>query len=267
MVTSLAVGFALAARPVRAEAIVTDTEGLTAGEVKVPVADGEIPAYRSMPASGGPFPTVLVIQEIFGVHEHIKDLTRRFAKLGYYAIAPELYARQFDPSTIADIQALIGEVMSKIPDAQVMSDLDAAVAFAKGEGADTGRLGITGFCWGGRVTWMYSAHNPEVDAGVAWYGPLVGEPNDLRPSNPVDIAKTLTVPVLGQYAGNDTFILPEHAEAMRKALAEGSSGSEVIVYPGVDHGFNADYRPTYNEATAKEAWAKMLDWFKSHGVA
>jgi carboxymethylenebutenolidase len=267
MVTSLAVGFALAARPVRADAIETDTEGLTAGEVKVPVADGEVPAYRAMPASGGPFPTVLVVHEIFGVHEYIKDVTRRFAKLGYYAIAPELYARHLDAASIADMQQLMGEVMSKVPDAQVMSDLDAAVAFAKGESGDTERLGITGFCWGGRVVWLYAAHNPQVKAGVAWYGPLALETGDLRPKNPPDIAAELKVPVLGLYAGGDTFIVPEQVEAMRNALAQGTSGSEIVVVPEVQHGFHADYRPTYNEAAAKDGWARLLDWFKAHEAA
>lgn len=266
LVTSLAAGFALAAQPVRAEAITTDTEGLIAGEVIIPVADGEVPAYRAMPASGGPFPTVLVAHEIFGVHEYIKDVTRRFAKLGYYAIAPELFARHLDAAQIADMQELVGQVMSKIPDAQVMSDLDAAVAFAKGENADTERLGITGFCWGGRTTWMYAAHNPQVKAGVAWYGPLSVDPIEIRPTNPVDIAAELKVPVLGLYAGGDTFITPEHVEAMRAALAQGTSGSEIVVIPEVQHGFHADYRPTYDEAAAREGWTRLLDWFKAHGV-
>jgi carboxymethylenebutenolidase len=266
MVTSLAVGFALAVQPVRAEAITTDSEGLTAGEVKVPVSDGEIPAYRAKPAAGGPFPTVLVVQEIFGVHEHIRDVTRRFAKLGYYAIAPELYARQGDVSQLTDMQEIFA-IVNQVPDAQVMSDLDAALAYAKGDGADGERLGITGFCWGGRIVWLYSAHNPQVDAGVAWYGPLAGDPSDLKPTNPVDIAGDLKVPVLGLYAGGDTFITAEHVEAMRAALSGGGSGSEIVVVPDVQHGFHADYRPTYNETAAKEGWARLLDWFKAHGVA
>jgi carboxymethylenebutenolidase len=236
LMTSLATGFALAAGPVRADAITTDTQGIEAGEVKVPVSDAEVPAYRAKPASGGPFPVVLVVQEIFGVHEYIKDVTRRFAKAGYY-------------------------------DAQVMSDLDATVSYAAGDGGDIGRLAITGFCWGGRIVWLYAAHNERVKAGVAWYGPLVGEPSDLKPKNPVDIAPSLKVPVLGLYAGDDANIKPENVEAMRKALEGSTSGSQIIVVPGVPHGFHADYRPSYNEKEAKEGWAKLLDWFKSHGAA
>ena len=267
LVTSLATGFALAAGPVRAEAIVTDAEGLEAGEVKVPVSDAEVPAYRSKPATGGPFPVVLVVQEIFGVHEYIKDVTRRFAKAGYYAIAPELYARQGDVSKMSDIQQIIKDVVSKVPDAQVMSDLDATVAYAAGDGGDIGRLAITGFCWGGRIVWLYAAHNERVKAGVAWYGALVGEPSDLKPKNPVDIAPSLKVPVLGLYGGDDANIKPEHVEAMRKALEGSSSGSEISVVPGVPHGFHADFRASYREKEAKEGWAKLLDWFKSHGAA
>jgi carboxymethylenebutenolidase len=267
LMTSLATGFALAAGPVRADAIVTDTQGLEAGEVQVPVSDAEIPAYRSKPVTGGPFPVVLVVQEIFGVHEHIKDVTRRLAKLGYYAIAPELYARQGDVSKMTDIQQILKDVVAKVPDAQVLSDLDAAVAFAESDGGDIGRVAITGFCWGGRIVWLYAAHNTHLKAAVAWYGPLVGEASDLKPKNPVDIGASLAVPVLGLYAGDDANIKPEHIEAMKQALAGGSSGSEIIVVPGVPHGFNADYRPSYREKEAKEGWAKMLDWFKSHGAA
>ncbi len=267
IVTSLATGFALAAGPIRAETITTDTQGLDAGEVQVPVSDAEIPAYRSKPATGGPFPVVLVVQEIFGVHEHIKDVTRRFAKLGYYAIAPELYARQGDVSKMADVQQVLQEVVSKVPDAQVMSDLDAAVAYAAGDAGDIGRLAITGFCWGGRIVWLYAAHNPQLKAAAAWYGPLVGEPTPLRPKNPVDVAPALTVPVLGLYAGDDANIKAEHVQAMRQALAKGRSGSQIVVYPGVPHGFHADYRPSYRETEAKDGWARLLDWIKGHGVA
>jgi carboxymethylenebutenolidase len=267
MVTSLAVGFTLAAGPIRADAIVTDAEGLEAGEVMVTVADAEIPAYRSKPMAGGPFPVVLVVQEIFGVHEHIQNLTRRLAKSGYYAIAPELYARQGDVARMTDVQKILRDVVAKVPDAQVMSDLDATVAYAADDDGDIGRLAITGFCWGGRIVWLYAAHNTHLKAGAAWYGPLVGETSDLKPKNPVDIAAELKIPVLGQSGGADANIKPEHVEAMRKALAAGSSGSEIVVYPGVPHGFNADYRPSYREKEAKEAWARMLAWFKSHGAA
>ena len=177
LVTSLAVGFAAAALPVRADTVITTTsDGLTAGEVKIPVPDGEIPAYRAMPAAGGPFPVVLVVQEIFGVHEHIKDVCRRFAREGYCAVAPELYARQGDVSKFTDYREIFAQVVSKVPDAQVMADLDAAVAWAaKSSKGDDARVGVTGFCWGGRITWLYAAHNPKLKAGVAWYGRLVGE--------------------------------------------------------------------------------------------
>ena len=204
VMTSLAAGFALATQPVSAQTITTDTQGLEAGEVKIPVTDGEIPAYRALPATGGPFPVVLVVQEIFGVHEHIKDICRRLAKLGYLAVAPELYARQGDVSKIKDFREIISKVVSKVPDAQVMSDLDAAVAWAKGTGkADVAKLAITGYCWGGRIVWLYSAHNPNLKAGVAWYGRLVGEADDLHPKHPIDLAASLKAPVLGLYGEAD----------------------------------------------------------------
>ena len=204
LVTSLAAGFALSVQPVSAQTITTDSAGLAVGEVKVPTKDGEMPAYRAMPADGGPFPTVLVVQEIFGVHEHIKDVCRRLAKAGYIAIAPELYARQGDASKLSDVAKLMSDIVSKVPDAQVMGDLDSAVAWAKASGkADTARLGVTGFCWGGRVVWLYAAHNPGLKAGVAWYGRLVGATTELTPKNPIDLAKDLKAPVLGLYGGAD----------------------------------------------------------------
>src|SRR3989441_1095283 len=192
VVTSLAAGFAMAVRPVSAQTITTNTLGLTADEVKIPVESGEIPAYRAMPASGGPFPVVLVVQEIFGVHEHIKDICRRFAKSGHLAVAPELFARQGDVSKMPDINEIISKVVSKVPDAEVMSDLDAVVAWAQKSGkGDTSKLGITGFCWGGRIVWLYAAHNPRLKAGVAWYGRLLGQPSDLQPKNPIDLVASL----------------------------------------------------------------------------
>src|SRR4051795_13002547 len=205
VVTSLAAGFALSVQPVSAQTIATDTEGLEAGEVKIPVADGQIPAYRAMPAKGGPFPVVLVVQEIFGVHEHIKDICRRFAKLGYLAVAPALYARQGDVSKIEDFREIIAKVVSKVPDAQVMSDLDATVAWAKETGkADTARLGVTGFCWGGRIVWLYSTHNPSLKAGVAWSGRLASDTKtDLQPKYPLDVVADLKAPVLGLYGEAD----------------------------------------------------------------
>lgn len=268
VVSSLAVGFAMSVRPVSAQTIATDTEGLEAGEVKIPVSDGEIPAYRAMPAKGGPFPTVLVVQEIFGVHEHIKDLCRRLAKQGYFAVAPELYARQGDPSKIEDIRKLFSEIVSKVPDAQVMSDLDAALAWAKGTGkADTAKLAVTGFCWGGRIVWLYSAHNPAVKAGAAWYGRLVGEKDELHPKNPVDVAADLKAPVLGLYGEADQGIPVATVEQMRKAVADAGKTAEIVVYPDTPHGFNADYRPSYRKTEAEDAWKRMLAWFKKYGVA
>lgn len=264
VVTSLAAGFALAVQPVSAQTITTDTTGLIAGEVKIPVKDGEMPAYRAMPEKGKAFPVVLVVQEIFGVHEHIRDVCRRFAKAGYLAIAPELYARQGDVSKLSNFDQII-EVVRKVPDAQVMADLDATVAWAKAtKKGETNHLGITGFCWGGRVVWLYSAHNPQVKAGVAWYGRLVGQPSDLNPKHPVDIAASLKVPVLGLYAEKDKGISLESVEQMRKQL---KSPSEIVVFPGVDHGFHADYRPSYNKEAAQDGWKRLLAWFKKYGAA
>ena len=225
----------------------------------------EVPAYRAMPATGGPFPVVLVVQEIFGVHEHIKDLCRRLGKTGYFAVAPELYARQGDVSKLKDIQEILTTVVSKVPDAQVMSDLDATVEWASATGkADVNRLAITGFCWGGRITWLYCAHNPRVKAGVAWYGRLVGPPITLMPKNPIDVAATLKVPVLGLYGGADQGIPLQSVDEMRAALSRGTSGSELVVYPDTPHGFNADYRPSYRKEAAEDGWKRMLAWFKTH---
>lgn len=268
IVSTLAAGFALAVQPISAQVISTDTKGLVAGEVKIPVKDGEIPAYRAMPATGENFPVVLVIQEIFGVHEHIQDVCRRLAKLGYLAIAPEMFARQGDVSQLTDIQDIISKVVSKVPDAQVMSDLDATVAWAeKSSKGNINKLGITGFCWGGRVVWLYAAHNPDVKAGVAWYGRLVSESKSLTPKHPVDIASELKVPVLGLYGGSDDGIPVKTVEQMREALKAGNSGSEIIVYPDTPHGFYADYRPTYRKEQAQDGWKRLLAWFKQHDVA
>ncbi len=268
--TGLVTGFTLAAGPLNAAAIVTDTKGLDAGEVSVAVSDGHIPAYRARPVGRKNAPTVLVVQEIFGVHEHIKDLCRRFAKLGYYAIAPSLYARFGDPGKydMAHIQDMMTDIVSKVPDAEVMSDLDSTVAFAKGESADTAKLAITGFCWGGRVVWLYAAHNPALKAGAAWYGPLAGKPNELRPKTAIDLAADVHAPVLGLYAGQDHNITAADIDVMRAALAKaGKTNSRIDVFDDAQHGFNADYRDTYNEKDAREAWARMLAWFKANGVS
>ena len=268
--TGLVTGFTLAAGPINAAAIVTDTKGLDAGEVSVAVADGHIPAYRARPHGKTDAPVVLVVQEIFGVHEHIKDLCRRLAKLGYYAIAPSLYARFGDPGKydMAHVQDLVTDIVAKVPDAEVMSDLDSTVAFARGERADTLRLAITGFCWGGRVVWLYAAHNHAVKAGAAWYGPLAGKPNALRPKTAIDLAGEVKAPVLGLYAGQDHNITAADIDAMRAALAKaGNTASRIDVFPDAQHGFNADYRDSYNEKDAKEGWARMLAWFKANGVS
>jgi len=268
LVTSLAVGFAAATLPVRADTVITTpADGLTAGEVKIPVADGEIPAYRAMPATGGPCPVVLVVQEIFGVHEHIKDVCRRFAHEGYLAIAPELYARQGDVSKLTDYREIFMQVVSKVPDAQVMSDLDAAVGWAgQSSSGDVSRVGVTGFCWGGRITWLYAAHNPKLKAGVAWYGRLLGETTELQPKYPIEVAASLHAPVLGLYGGQDQGIPLADVEKMRAAIEAAKQPSQIVVFPDAPHGFHADYRPSFRADAAKDAWGQCLAWFRKNGV-
>ncbi|MGB5961575.1 MAG: dienelactone hydrolase family protein [Coleofasciculaceae cyanobacterium] len=266
--STLAAGFALAIQPIFAQVITTDTQGLVAGEVKIPVPDGVIPAYRAMPATGDNFPVVLVVQEIFGVHEHIQDICRRFAKLGYLAIAPEMFARQGDVSKLSDVQEIISKVVSKVPDAQVMSDLDATVSWAKKSSkGNTDKLAITGFCWGGRITWLYSAYNPNVKAGVAWYGRLMSASTPLTPKHPVDIVADLKVPVLGLYGGKDDGIPLSTVEQMSQSLKMGNNDSEIIIYPDAPHAFNADYRPSYRKEAAEDGWKRLQAWFKKYGVA
>jgi Dienelactone hydrolase and related enzymes len=267
VVTTLGAGFAIAVQPVMAQtAIRTGTDGLTAGEVRVPTGDGEMVAYRAQPASGGPFPVILVVQEIFGVHEHIADVCRRLAKLGYQAIAPELFARQGDPRTISNVQELLSTIVSKVPDAQVMSDLDACVAWAGAHGGEPDRLGITGFCWGGRITWLYAAHNPRLKAGVAWYGRLVGQASALTPAHPVDLAAKIQAPVLGLYGGADQGIPLDTVQAMRERLEAAGGRSMIHVYDEAPHAFHADYRPSYRAEPAQDGWQRMLAWFREHGV-
>ena len=269
--TSVGSGFAAAVLPVVAQTTIkTDTNGLTAGEVTIPVGDFKMPAYRAAPAGKANAPVVLVVSEIFGVHEHIADVARRFAKAGYFAVAPELFVRQGDAGSYGEISKLMAEVVSKVPDSQVMGDLDAAAAWAKGQGADAGKLAVTGFCWGGRITWLYDAHNPAVKAGVAWYGRLVGNPNPLQPTNPVELAGKLNGPVLGLYGGADPGIPPDTVDRMKSALASGSAAakkSEFGVYPEAPHAFNADYRPSYRKEAAEDGWKRCLAWFKANGVA
>ncbi|MBC8139157.1 MAG: dienelactone hydrolase family protein [Fibrella sp.] len=267
LVSGLSTGFALAVQPIAEAAITTDSAGLIADETRIKAPDGlMVPAYQAYPAHGANLPVVIVVQEVFGVHEHIKDVCRRFAKRGYFAIAPELFARQGDVSKLKDIPQIL-EVVGKVPDTQVMSDLDATVAHVKATGiVDAAKLAITGFCWGGRIVWLYAAHNPQVKAGGAWYGTLAKGRGPVAPTTAVSIAPTLTVPVLGLYGGKDTGIPLADVDAMKAALATGKSGSQIIVYPDSEHGFHADYRPSYNETDAKDAFAKLLAWFKDHGV-
>lgn len=265
--TSLGSGFAAAVQPVNAQTIMTDTSGLTAGEVKIAVQDGQMPAYRAMPSGGNSLPVVLVVQEIFGVHEYIKDVCRRFAKEGYLAIAPELYARQGDATKYKDVAELLKEVVSKVPDTQVISDLDASADWAGHNGGNAEKMAVAGFCWGGRIAWMYAAHNPRLKAGAAWYGGLVRPVSPLTPRHPIDIAPTLTVPVLGLYGAADTGIPGETVEKMREALKESGSVSEIVLYADTPHGFHADYRPSYRPHEANDAWTRLMVWFRKFGVA
>ena len=266
--TALGTGFAAAVLPVHAQSVVkTDAKGLTVGEVTVMVNGQAVPVYRAQPEGKTNLPVILVISEIFGVHEYMADVARRFARLGYLALAPELFVRQGDPGAYGTIAELQKEIISKVPDAQVMTDLDAVVAWAKANGGNTNKLGITGFCWGGRITWMYAAHNPHIKAGVAWYGRLVGTSTPMTPAHPVDIAARLQAPVLGLYGGQDGGIPVTTIVQMKAALEKGRSKSEFVLFKDAGHAFHADYRPSYVEADAKEGWKRCVDWFKTHGVA
>ena len=264
VVTSLGGGFALAVLPISAQTITTSSEGLVAGEVKIPVQGGEIPGYRAMPATGNNFPTILVVQEVFGVHEWIKDICRRLAKMGYYAIAPELYARQGDPMKISDTNQLMKDIVSKVSDQQVTGDLDAAVAYAKSTGkADTAKLGITGFCWGGRIVWMYAGHNPNLKAAVAWYG-QVAISFHAGDKTPLDIVSNIKAPVLGLYGGDDPGIPPETTKKINDAMKSAGKTVEIVTYPGAPHGFLADYRPSYQKEASEDGWKRMTAWFKKY---
>jgi carboxymethylenebutenolidase len=267
--TGLVAGFTLCTGPLNAAAIVTDANGLDAGEVSIPVSDGKIPGYRAKPAGKANCPTVLVVQEVFGVHEHIKDICRRFAHQGYYAIAPSLYARYGDPGKydMDHLQGLFTDIVAKVPDKEVMSDLDSTAAFAASDGGDAKRLGITGFCWGGRIVWLYAAHNPDMKAGVAFYGQLRGPvpASPLRPLYPLELVKDIHPPVLAFYGGLDKNIRVSDVEDMKAALAQaGHRSDQIEVFMDAQHGFFADYRPSYNEADAKDAWKQMLGWFKKN---
>ena len=270
----LGAGYAAATLPIMAQtAIKTSAEGLTAGEVTIDIGGFKMPAYRAQPAGKTGLPVVLVLSEIFGVHEYIADTARRFAKAGYLAIAPELFVRQGDAQSYGEMAKLMSEVIAKVPDAQVLGDLDAAAAWAAAHGGNTDKLGVTGFCWGGRQTWLYAAHNPKVKAGVAWYGRLVGDATALTPRHPLDVAAQLKGPVLGLYGGADTGIPLETVEKMKAALADaGAKGnaaakaSTFVVYPDAPHAFHADYRPSFRQQPAEDGWQRALAWFKQHGV-
>lgn len=263
-------GFAMSVRPVSAATIQTDSTGLDANEIQIPTHAGHIAGYRAAPkVHGGRLPVLLVVHEIFGVHEHIKDVCRRLAKQGYFAIAPELFVREGDVSKLTDV-ADVRQIVAKVPDAQVLSDLDATVAFAKASGAvDAARLGVTGFCWGGRITWLYAAHSPRVKAAVAWYGRLQGDRDPLHPRHPVDVVGELHAPVLGLYGGEDPSIPDAQVSEMRRALGSGAPAaqrSEIKVYPQAGHAFFADYRPSYRADAAEDGWKRMLAWLKANGA-
>ncbi|WP_126447326.1 dienelactone hydrolase family protein [Sulfuricystis multivorans] len=261
--TALGAGFALAVQPVIAQsAIKTDSSGLAAGEIRV----GELPAYRAQPEGGQNLPTILVVSEIFGVHEYIADVCRRLAKLGYLAIAPELFFRHGDPKKMTNVQEILSAIVAKVPDKEVLADLDACAAWAAKNGGDPGRLGITGFCWGGRITWLYAAHNPNVKAAVAWYGRIDGEVNERTPQWPLDIAGEIEGAVLGLYGGKDQGIPLDDVEAMKTALAKAGGRSQIVIYPEAGHAFHADYRPTYRKDAAEDGWQRLIAWFRQHGL-
>jgi carboxymethylenebutenolidase len=268
---ALGVGYAASLGTAVAQtAVKTSSDGLTAGEFVVEVNGAKVRSYRAAPAGKTNLPVVLVVQEIFGVHEYIADTCRRFAQMGYMAIATELFDRQGDPTKYNAVADLIKEVVSKVPDAQVMADLDAVVAWAGANGGDTNKLAVTGFCWGGRITWLYAAHNPKVKAGVAWYGRLVGASSDLTPKNPIDLVGSINGPVLGLYGGADTGIPVDTIDKMKVALASGSAAakkSEFVVYDGAPHAFHADYRPSYRKEPAVDGFKRAVAWFKTNGVA
>ena len=268
---AVGVGYAASVMPIAAQTVVkTTTDGLEAGEISILVNGFKMPAYRAKPAGQTGLPVVLVLSEIFGVHDYIADVARRFAKLGYLAIAPELFVRQGDAQSYGEIAKLQAEVISKVPDAQVKGDMDAALDWAAANGGDLSRVGVTGFCWGGRQVWLYAAHNPRVKAGVAWYGRLVGQASELTPRHPVDLAASLNGPVLGLYGGADTGIPLDTVDKMKAALAQGNAAakaSEFVVYPEAPHAFHADYRPSFRKEAAEDGWKRATAWFKAHGVA
>ena len=266
LMSGLVSGLTLATTRVEAQVVRTDSAGIEAMEVKIPTADGELPGYLAKPVGAGPFPIVLVNEEIFGVHEYIKDVCRRFAKIGYVAVAPEIYARIGDLTKMTDAAQIVSTVISKEPDATMLSDLDSAVKFAAAHGGDANRLGVTGFCRGGRATWLFATHGPTVKAAVAWYGPVLGTPTAIQPKSPTDVAGELRCPLLGLYGGLDTGIKPDDVQAAAaKARAAGKT-VEIVIYPDAPHGFHADYRPSYKAADAADGWMRLQAWFKKYGA-
>ncbi|EMH4165251.1 dienelactone hydrolase family protein [Pluralibacter gergoviae] len=258
-------GFAPAAAPHASTAVQTAEADIVAGETSIPTRGESMPAWQARPKNAkGPLPVVIVIQEIFGVHEHIRDLCRRLANEGYLAVAPELYFRQGDPNDYADIPSLIEGLVAKVPDSQVLADLDHVASWAARNGGDASRLLVTGFCWGGRIAWLYAAHNPQLKAAVAWYGRLTGDKTLNSPRHPVDVAVDLTAPVLGLYGAKDDGIPLESVETMRHALRAANAAAEIVVYPEAGHAFNADYRASYHEASAQDGWQRMLAWFQQY---
>lgn len=261
-------GFAPAVQPTASTTIFTESPDIQFGETSVPSQGENMPAFFAKPKGAeGALPVVLVVQEIFGVHEHIRDICRRLALEGYLAVAPELYFREGDPNEYTDIPTLFKELVSKVPDTQVLADLDHAANWAARNGGDIRRMGITGFCWGGRISWLYAAHNPQLRAAVAWYGRVMGDKTMKQQKHPIDIAVDLSAPVLGLYGGQDESIPLESVELMRQAIHAANAKAEIIVYPEAGHAFNADYRPSYHAESAKDGWARMLAWFKQYGVA
>lgn len=266
VMSSLMTGFTLAVTRAEAAAIHTDSVGLIAGEVSLPTTDGALPAYRAMPASPGNFPIVLVIEEIFGVHEYIKDVCRRLAKLGYLAIAPELYARIADLSKMTDPREIVQNVILKAPDAQLLSDLDSAARWAAANHGDPSRMGVIGFCRGGRDTWLYAEHSKALKAAVAFYGPVTGPTSEIQPHTPLELAAGLKCPLLGLYGGADESISQADVQAAAARARAAGQTVRIEVFAGAPHGFHADYRASYDPEAAQAAWAQMLGWFKDHGV-
>ncbi|MBV9735466.1 MAG: dienelactone hydrolase family protein [Acidisphaera sp.] len=266
VMSSLISGFTLATTRVEAQAIHTDSAGLVAGETQIPVSDGHLPGYAARPDGAGPFPTILVIEEIFGVHEYVKDTCRRLAKAGYLAVAPELYARIADLSKMTDSAQIFRDVISKAPDATFLADLDSTAAWAAANHGDANRLGVMGFCRGGRDTWLYAEHNPQLKAAVAWYGPVVSDRTPIQPQAPIDLAAELKCPLLGLYGGKDTSIQPADVQAAAEKARGAGKQVEIHIYPDAPHGFHADYRPSYRQADAEDGWQRALAWFKQHGV-